>query len=57
MKVLFYSEINPAQIPGFKKMEAYLEKDDFRLADVKKDGDNLYRAKLDRTNRLLFAIY
>lgn len=57
MKVLLYNEINPAKIPGFKKMKAYLEADDFRSAEVKKVGDNLYRARLDRSNRLLFAIH
>ena len=57
MKVLLYNEINPAKIPGFKKMQAYLEADDFRSAEVKKVGDNLYRARLDRSNRLLFAIH
>ena len=57
MRVLLYNEINPTKIPGFKKMKAYLEADDFRSAEVKKVGDNLYRARLDRSNRLLFAIH
>ena len=57
MKVLLYNEIKPAKIPGFEKMKAYLEADDFRSAEVKKVGKNLYRAKLDRSNRLLFAIH
>jgi hypothetical protein len=57
MKILFYNQLNTARIPGFKKMKSYLEADDFRSAEVKKVGDNLYRARLDRTNRLLFAIY
>ncbi len=55
MNVLLYNEIDPAKIPGFKKMRAYLEADDFRSAEVKKVGDNLYRARLDRSNRLLFS--
>ncbi len=38
-------------------MQAYLEDDDFRSAEVKKVGDNLYRARLDRSNRLLFAVH
>jgi len=37
-------------------MRSYLEADDFRSAEVKKVGDNLYRARLDRSNRLLFTI-
>ncbi|MCP4283419.1 MAG: AAA family ATPase [Gammaproteobacteria bacterium] len=57
MRVLLYNEIKPGRIPGFKKMQAYLEADDFRSAEVKKVGDNLYRARLDRSNRLLFAIH
>ncbi len=57
MRVVLYNEVNPAKIPGFKKMKSYLEADDFRSAEVKKVGDNLYRARLDRSNRLLFAIY
>jgi len=56
MRVLIYNEINPTRIPGFKKMKSYLEADDFRSAEVKKVGDNLYRARLDRSNRLLFEI-
>ena len=38
-------------------MKGFLEADDFRSADVKKIGANLYRARLDRSNRLLFSIY
>ncbi len=57
MKVLLYNEINPVKIPGFNKLKTYLEADDFRSAEVKKVGDNLYRARLDRSNRLLFSIY
>jgi hypothetical protein len=57
VKVLLYNEIDPAKIPGFKKMKAYLEADDFRSAEVKKVAENLYRARLDRSNRLLFKIY
>jgi hypothetical protein len=57
MRVLLYNEIKPAKIPGFEKMKAYLEADNFRSAEVKKLGDNLYRARLDRSNRLLFTIH
>ncbi len=57
MKILYYNEINPRKIPGFTKMKAYLEADNFRSAEVKKVGNNLYRARLDRSNRLLFAIH
>jgi len=34
MKVLLYIEINPAKIPGFKKVNAYLGADDFRSAGL-----------------------
>jgi len=57
VKVLLYNEIDPAKIPGFKKMKAYLEADDLCSAEVKKVAENLYRARLDRSNRLLFKIY
>ncbi len=57
MDVLLYNHLNPRKIPNFKKMKGFLEADDFRSAEVKKVGDNLYRARLDRSNRLLFSIY
>lgn len=57
MQVLLYNELNPKKIPGFSKIRKYLENNDFKSADVRKVGDNLYRARLDRSNRLLFALY
>jgi len=57
MKLLYYNKLDISKIPNFKKMKNYLEKDDFRSADVKKIGDNLYRSRLDKSNRLLFSIY
>lgn len=57
MKVLLYNELNPKKIPSFSKMKRFLEADDFRSAEVKKIGPNLYRSKLDAGNRLLFSIY
>ena len=57
MKILAYRSLDTAAIPGYEKLAAYLAADDFRSADVKKVGDNLYRARLDRNNRLLFALY
>lgn len=57
MKILLYNELDPAKIPGFEKMKGHLEADDFRSAEVKKLGGNLYRTRLDRSNRLLFAIH
>lgn len=57
MKVLIYNELNPKAIPGFAKLQSYLEDDDFKSAEVKKVGDNLYRARLNQRDRLLFSIY
>jgi hypothetical protein len=57
MQVLLYNQLNPAKIPNFPKIQRFLEADDFRSAEVKKVGPNLYRARLDRSNRLLFSIY
>ncbi len=57
MKVLVYNELNPKTIPGFAKLKKYLEDDDFKSAEVKKVGDNLYRARLNQRDRLLFSIY
>ncbi|MDQ6996950.1 MAG: hypothetical protein Q9M82_05745, partial [Mariprofundus sp.] len=57
MKMLLYNELNPKKIPGFNKMKGFLEADDFKSADVKKIGPNLYRSRLDIRNRLLFSIY
>ena len=57
MKVLVYNEINTQNIPGFAKLKKYLQDDDFKSADVKKVGENLYRARLNQRDRLLFSIY
>src|SRR6266852_5503776 len=57
MQVLLYNQLNPKNIPNFDKMKGLLEAGDFRSADVKKIGENLYRARLDRSNRLVFSLY
>ncbi|HYQ93187.1 MAG TPA: hypothetical protein VES89_14200, partial [Candidatus Competibacteraceae bacterium] len=57
MHLLLYHPLNPTTIPNFEKIRAYLEAGDFRSAEVKKVGDNLYRARLDKSNRLLFSLY
>nr|VFJ56473.1 MAG: Superfamily I DNA or RNA helicase [Candidatus Kentron sp. DK] len=56
MKLLFYNELDTKGIPNFRKVKSFLEADDFRSAEVKKIGPDLYRAKLDRSNRLLFSV-
>ena len=55
MQVLVYHRLDPGGIPNFAKVAAQLEAGDFRSADVKKVRDNLYRARLDQSNRLLFS--
>jgi hypothetical protein len=57
MQVLLYNELNPSKIKGFNKWKKLIEADDFKSADVKKVADNLYRARLNRNDRLLFSIY
>jgi hypothetical protein len=57
MRVLLYNELNPTIIKGFDKWRKLIEADNFKSADVKKVGDNLYRARLNRNDRLLFSIY
>ncbi len=57
MRVLLYNRIDPDAIPGFTKLRVSLERGDFRSADVRKVDDNLYRARLDRSNRVLFKFY
>ncbi len=57
MRVLVYNELNPEKIPSFAKVRALLEADNFSQADVKKVGDNLFRARLNKSDRLLFSLY
>lgn len=55
MQVLLYNELDGERIPNFAKMRGYLEAGNFRSADVKKVADDLYRARLDASNRILFT--
>ena len=55
VQVLLYHKLDPSHIPNFAKVKAHLENGDFRSADVKKITDDLYRARLDGSNRLLFT--
>ena len=57
MQVRLYNNLHSVKIPGLKKFKAAIESDNFAQADVKKIGDNLYRARLNRNDRLLFAIH
>ena len=56
-KLILYDQLDPSRIPSFDKVQRLLEAGDFRSADVKKVGPNLYRARLDRSDRLLFSLY
>ena len=55
MQVLLYHQLDPRRIPNFAKVKSHLEAGDFRAAQARKVAPNLYRARLDRTNRLLFS--
>lgn len=55
MKILTYRGLDTDAIPGYDKPAGFVADDDFRFADVKKLGDDLYRARPDHGNRLLFA--
>lgn len=57
MRVLIYNDLNPDHVPGLAKVRAALEAGRFDQADVRKIGDNLYRARLNRSDRLLFSLY
>jgi len=57
MRVLLYNDLDTQSIPGFAKLRAALEADNFARADVRKIGDNLFRARLNRSDRLLFSLY
>ena len=54
MQVLLYHKLDADRIPNFAKVKSCLEHGDFRSADVKKISGDLYRARLDRSNRILF---
>jgi len=58
MKILEYNDLDISRVRRqYEKLIGFLEKDDFHSAEVKKLADhNLYRAKLDDSNRLLFGI-
>ena len=57
MNILLYNNLNPRDIKGFTKLRQALEAGNFTQADVRKIGDNLYRAKLNKYDRLLFSLH
>ncbi len=56
MDLLYYNELDYTKVKKqFKKVEKALANNDFKSADIKKMiPTDYYRAKLDKTNRLLF---
>ncbi|MGB0929805.1 MAG: hypothetical protein ACPGVB_03460, partial [Chitinophagales bacterium] len=56
LKILYYNELDTKGVKQqFKRVEKFLQKGDFKSAEVKKmPNTDFYRAKLDHTNRLLF---
>ncbi|MBK1647347.1 UvrD-helicase domain-containing protein [Rhabdochromatium marinum] len=56
-RLLTYRDLDTRKIPGYDKLVGYLSVGDFSSAEVKKIGDNLFRARLDKANRLLFALH
>jgi hypothetical protein len=58
LKILVHSDLDPGRLRAqYDKVVGMLARDDFYSAEVKKLADrDLYRAKLDYSNRLLFRI-
>lgn len=57
MKICLYHTVNPEGIPGYKKFAQAIAADNFVQADVRKIDTNLYRARLNIRDRLLFSFY
>ena len=61
MRVLQYSGLDTSKVQtAYRRIVTAVERNDFRAADVKKlvnlHHGKFYRAKLDDSNRLLFAL-
>lgn len=58
MKILEYNDLDNSKVKRqYEKIIACLERDDFRSAEVKKLAEHdLYSARLDDTNRLIFKL-
>ena len=55
LQVYLHQGLEPDRISNFAKLKSQLEAGDFRSAEVRKVGKNLFRAKLDRQDRILFS--
>ena len=58
MKILEYADLDVSRVSRqYQKLIGFLENDDFQSAEVKKLAEHdIYRAKLDDSNRLLFKM-
>jgi len=58
VKILEYTDLDTSRVhKQYAKLRGFLERDDYSSAEVKKLADHdLYRAKLDDANRLLFKL-
>lgn len=57
MKICLYHTVNTNRIPGYDKFVQAITADNFTQADVRKIDTNLYRARLNIRDRLLFSFY
>lgn len=57
MEVLFYNEINRNKINDIDRWVEHIKRGDFIAAKIRKVGENLYRARLNYTDRILFGFY
>lgn len=57
MKTLFYDELQKSKIKGLSKLVEAIENNNFTQADIKKVGDNLFRAKLNHKDRILLCFH
>ncbi len=55
LQVYLHQGLDPGRIPNFAKLRSQFEVGDFRSAQTRKVGDNLFRARLDIRNRILFS--
>ena len=57
MRIRLYEGIDAARIPNFARFRRAVERDDLGAIDIGKIGENLYRARLGKSARLLFSFY
>ena len=57
MRIIYYNDLKTDDIPAIDKLCRFLENDNFVQADVRKIKNNLYRARLNRNDRILFSLY